>query len=254
MKIIESTYDMIQWKKEKRQFSPGKTIGFVPTMGALHAGHLEIVKTSKAENQFTVVSIFVNPTQFNDPKDFEKYPKTLEADIKILEALNPDVVFVPKAEEIYRDQSQFSLTEIHLKEQFAEARRLGHFEGVMTVVMKLINIVGCHRIYLGEKDFQQLEIIQRMVQAFFMPVEVRPVPTVRDEEGLALSSRNQRLSEDGIRRARYFAQQLKTAKTEQDLKEALAKEDITLDYVADYKGRRLAAVFIEGVRLIDNVA
>lgn len=253
MKIIDSVSEMIHWQNEMRKNYPDKKIGFVPTMGALHSGHLHIVKTSKKDNEFTVVSIFVNPTQFNDKTDFEKYPKTITHDISILEPIKPDVLFLPKTEEIYKDQSMFSMTEKSLADHFCEARREGHFEGVMTVVLKLLNIVAPHRLYLGEKDFQQLKLIERMVQAFFIPVEVRPVPTVRDEEGLALSSRNQRLSPEGIRRARVFAKTLRNAKNEKEFTEKLTQENIEIDYLEDFKDRRLAAVFIENVRLIDNV-
>lgn len=253
MKIIDTVTDMIAWQRETKKTFPQDTIGFVPTMGALHNGHLDIVKHSQNDNQKTVVSIFVNPTQFNDPMDFEKYPKTIARDISRLEPLKVDVLFLPRAEDIYSDGKNFSIEEQHLKDQFCEARRQGHFQGVMTVVMKLLNIVSPHKIYLGEKDFQQLQIIRDMVNAFFMPVEVCGVPTVRDNEGLALSSRNERLSADGLRRARIFAKALRSAQSEKEFAQELEKENIRLDYLDEYKNRRLAAVYIDNIRLIDNV-
>jgi pantoate--beta-alanine ligase len=169
-------------------------LGLVPTMGALHAGHARLIEVSVHDNPTTAVSIFVNPSQFNDPADFDKYPRTLEADLALCESLGADIVFTPSAEEMYpRPQQAFvdvgRVTE-HLEGRF----RPGHFRGVATVVMKLLQIALPDRAYFGQKDYQQLAMIRRMVEDLYVPVEIWGVHTVREPDGLALSSRNQRLS------------------------------------------------------------
>ncbi len=228
-------------------------VGFVPTMGALHKGHLQLIKTSQAHNQLTVVSIFVNPTQFNNLDDFAKYPKTLEQDQEMLKTNEVDFLFLPTPESIYPDQFKYLVEEKEKTNVLCGPTRPGHFSGVLTVVLKLLNIVQPHRIYLGEKDYQQLIMIKDMVNAFFMPVEVIGVPTVRDEAGLALSSRNHRLSEAGLLKAREFAAILKSKASLEDIKRNLKAKEMTVDYIEDHWNRRFGAVFIEDVRLIDNV-
>lgn len=170
-----------------------KSIGFIPTMGALHEGHIELVKRSKKENDFTVASIFVNPIQFNNPDDLARYPRTLETDQKQLEAAGCDLVFVPSAEEMYPepDNTQFDFG--HLDKVMEGKFRPGHFRGVGVVVKKLFEIILPHRAYFGEKDFQQLAIIKYMVKSHAMLVDIVPCPTVREPDGLAMSSRNRRL-------------------------------------------------------------
>jgi pantoate--beta-alanine ligase len=231
----------------------GKSIGFIPTMGALHSGHLSLVQKSQQENDITVVSIFVNPTQFNQSTDFEKYPRDLDADANLLANYKVDFLFTPTKDSIYPDNYNYSVQEKELTQLLCGKARPGHFAGVLTVIIKLIHIVVPSRMYMGEKDYQQLTLIQKMVKAFFLPVEVIGVPTQRDEAGLALSSRNQRLSEQGVAKARKFAKILTIAPSVTAAKEDLKKEHIDVDYVEEFDHRRFGAVFIEGVRLIDNV-
>ncbi len=229
------------------------SVGFVPTMGALHEGHLTLVRQSREQNLVTVVSIFVNPTQFNNAEDLQKYPRTLEQDQKMLQDSGVAYLFLPDANEMYADNFNYSVNEKEKNAVLCGASRPGHFSGVLTVVLKLLQIVQPTRAYFGEKDFQQLQIIRGMVDAFFIPTEIVNVPTQRDEEGLALSSRNQRLSADGIQKAQTFAKILKTSPTLEIAKEQLKENDIAIDYLEDHWNRRFAAVSIENVRLIDNV-
>jgi len=173
----------------------GKKIGFVPTMGALHEGHLSLVKKCKEENGICVVSVFVNPTQFNNKEDLEKYPRNVEKDSELLKNTGADVLFVPSVEEIYPepDTRQFDFGQL---DKVMEGKfRPGHFNGVAQVVSRLFDIVKPDRAYFGEKDFQQLAIIRQMVRQLSIPVEIVPMSIKREESGLAMSSRNQRLTE-----------------------------------------------------------
>ena len=177
----------------------GKTIGFVPTMGALHAGHASLVKQSVSQNQITGVSVFVNPTQFNNKEDLAKYPRNLERDMALLESIGADFVFAPTPDEMYSADEMNTVFEFDFGglDQVMEGKyRPGHFNGVVQVVSKLFNIIEPTRAYFGEKDYQQLAIIHRMVKLMNMSVEIIDCPIVREESGLALSSRNERLSEE----------------------------------------------------------
>ena len=188
-------------KKELKTYFKGYssknfTIGFVPTMGALHNGHLSLVKESVDNNEITVASIFVNPTQFNKKEDLENYPRTLESDLTLLQSVSCDIAFIPTTEEIYSNtvssnHFEFDGLEIQMEGKFRE----GHFNGVGTIVKKLFEIVTPTNAYFGEKDFQQLQIIRKMVQKNQLPVSVIGCPTYREKNGLAMSSRNQLLSE-----------------------------------------------------------
>ena len=188
-------------KKELKTYFKGYssknfTIGFVPTMGALHNGHLSLVKESVDNNEITVASIFVNPTQFNKREDLENYPRTLESDLTLLQSVSCDIAFIPSTEEIYSNtvssnHFEFDGLEIQMEGKFRE----GHFNGVGTIVKKLFEIVTPTNAYFGEKDFQQLQIIRKMVQKNHLPVSVMGCPTFREKNGLAMSSRNQLLSE-----------------------------------------------------------
>ncbi len=178
----------------RQSFDAHKSIGFVPTMGALHQGHLSLVQHSKRNNDYTIVSIFVNPSQFNNPADLEKYPRMPEEDLQLLEKEGVDIVFLPEASEMYPepDSRVFGFSPL---DQVMEGRfRPGHFNGVGQIVSKLFNFVQPQRAYFGQKDFQQLAIIRKMVSDYKYPVEIISVPTVREPDGLALSSRNLRLS------------------------------------------------------------
>ena len=236
----------------KNDFS-GKSIGFVPTMGALHEGHHCLVKRAINENQICVVSIYLNSTQFNDPEDLESYPASLEQDISSLQNSQVNLVFLPNYKEIYPDNYSYRIHEIKHSLDLCGKNRPGHFDGVLTVVMKLFNIVRPTKAYFGEKDYQQLELIRGMVEAYFMDVQIIACPIVRDNNGLALSSRNKKLKSQGLQMAKYFANSLRTHKTLGELKTDLEKQNIQIDYLKDLDNRRYAAVKIENVRLIDNV-
>jgi pantoate--beta-alanine ligase len=227
-------------------------VGFVPTMGALHAGHRSLLERARAENDRVVLSIFVNPTQFNDTADLAHYPRTLEADLALSEGLVTDVL-VPRAEELYPDGYRFRVAEQELSRQLEGAHRPGHFEGMLTVVLKLLNLVRPHRAYFGAKDWQQLRLVRGMTAALFLPIDIVACPTVRDPDGLALSSRNRRLSHGARVRAAHFPRILQSAPDAAAAAGALKAAGFAVDYVEDREGVRLGAVRVEGVRLIDNV-
>ncbi len=231
-----------------------ETIGFVPTMGALHAGHFSLVERSVADNDRTVVSVFVNPTQFDDPSDLERYPRDLEADRASLERLGADTLFLPSYETIYPDGYRYRVVENERSRILCGVSRPGHFEGVLTVVLRLLLIIRPHRAYFGEKDYQQYELVRDMTRSFFLDVEIVPCPVVRDADGVALSSRNALLSPEGRVRAAAFARALRERPTPEEVRTALADEGIEIDYVEERDDRRYGAVIIDGVRLIDNVA
>lgn len=261
----------------------GKTIGFVPTMGALHQGHLSLIDRSRVECDITVASIFVNPTQFNDQKDFDKYPRMNDADSQMLEQSGCDILFLPDVEEMYQN----SLLEVQpfdigfLDTILEGAKRPGHYQGVATIVEKLLLSVVPDRVYMGLKDFQQVKVIEKLVRDKKMSIEIIGCPTLRETNGLAMSSRNMRLSEEGKQKAgdiyqvlefiqkhraidtpeRVLAQakEMIVAKGYWDLEYLelrnaydLSEVDMTkwsedIDYVILY------AAWLEGVRLIDNM-
>lgn len=192
MKIIHTVSGLEEALQQVRR--QGESIGFVPTMGALHEGHATLVRQSVAENDFTVVSLFVNPTQFNNPEDLRLYPRTPERDHRLLERLGADLLFTPSVEEIYPEPDR-RVFDFGLLDKVMEGRfRPGHFNGVAQVVSKLFRFVQPDKAYFGEKDFQQLVIVREMVRQLQLPVEIVGVPIVREPSGLAMSSRNARLS------------------------------------------------------------
>ncbi len=242
------------WRSVRAEIEgSGNTLGFVPTMGALHAGHVSLVERCLAENDKTVVSIFVNPTQFNEPADLENYPRTLDVDTQTVEELGVDHLFLPDRATVYPDDYRYRLTETDLSTRLCGAHRPGHFEGVLTVVMRLFNIIRPHKAYFGEKDYQQYRLINDMAAAFFMDVEIHSCPIVRDVDGVAVSSRNALLSPDGRKLATEFAAILREGTSAAGVRKQLESRGITVDYVEDWSDRRLAAVVINDVRLIDNV-
>jgi pantoate--beta-alanine ligase len=171
-------------------------LGFVPTMGALHSGHLDLVKRASAENSLVVVSIFVNPTQFNNQEDLQKYPRTLENDLKVLEDISNCIVFVPDVAEIYPENDSFQGMDLQGMDTILEGKfRPGHFQGVVHVVHNFFRLIQPTRAYFGQKDFQQLAIIKKMTEVFTFPIQIVACETVRDDSGLAKSSRNIRLSD-----------------------------------------------------------
>jgi len=255
MRILETVADYREWRKS---LPANQTVGFVPTMGALHDGHASLLRASKKENAHTVLSIFVNPTQFNQKEDFDKYPKTWEQDLTIAKASGVDAIFSPKnPSELYPDDYKYKITEKEFSNELCGEFRPGHFDGVLSVVMKLFQIVKPTRAYFGEKDFQQLSLIRGMVDAYFLDLEVVPCPTVREPSGLAMSSRNLRLTPEEKELAPKLYQVMTSAESLDDAKSTLNKLGFEVEYLVDKKTpfgmRRFVAAWLGKVRLIDNV-
>ncbi len=227
MRIIETVAELQVLVQQER--SAGKSVGLVPTMGALHAGHASLVKRCREENAFCVVSVFVNPTQFNNPDDLKHYPRTMEADCALLEKIGVDVVFAPTVEEVYpeEDKRQFDLGAV--AEVMEGAFRPGHFNGVAQIVSKLFMMVTPDKAYFGEKDFQQIAIIKEMVKQLDFSVQIVDCPIVRESDGLALSSRNTLLTEQHRAIAPLIAKTLMVSK------EMMSKKSIeeVKQYVVD---------------------
>ena len=209
MQVLNTKNELISLLENLRK--EGKKIGFVPTMGALHAGHASLVKRSVSENDVTVLSVFVNPTQFNDKNDLKNYPRTLDADCQLLESLGATYVFAPSVEEVYPEPDTRTFSYPPIDTVMEGPRRPGHFNGVCQIVSKLFYMVQPDRAYFGEKDFQQIAVIRAMVADLKLPIELRPCPIVREESGLALSSRNALLTEAEKRTAVCISQALKTS-------------------------------------------
>ena len=271
-KINEMRTRVLSVKDRKR------SIGFVPTMGALHDGHISLIRSAREENDELVVSIYLNPTQFDNSDDFDKYPRQLNKDIEIIRKENADVIFTPCTEEMYPDGFCTHVTQGKLTDALCGGVRPGHFNGVTTIVTKLFNIIDPDRAYFGQKDYQQSAIIKRLVADMNMDVDIRVCPTVREEDGLALSSRNKRLSLEDRKDAlcihgslqkagAMFASNVRDAKdiveemTSVIKKTKQARIDYisivnadTLENLSFINGRALAAVavWIGNTRLIDN--
>lgn len=242
------------WQAERRaQCRSGRSLGFVPTMGALHEGHVSLVRRSRAENDSTLVSVFVNPTQFDDAGDLAAYPRTRAEDLALLEAEGVDFVLLPAEGDLYPDGYRYRISETEHSRAREGAHRPGHFDGVLTVVMKLLQVASAERAYFGEKDWQQLTLVRGMAEAFFLPTEIVACPTWREADGLALSSRNRRLAPADRRLAPRFYQALSSACSPEEARRVLLADGFDVDYVEDVQGRRLGAVRLGGVRLIDNV-
>ncbi len=251
VKIIKSISEFLVLR-ESSNYSD-VSVGFVPTMGALHEGHLSLIRKSKEENDVTVVSIFVNPTQFNDKSDFENYPTTIDDDINKLNNENIDFLFLPNYNEIYSDNYRYTITENDFSKQLCGAYRSGHFDGVLTIVMKLLNIVQADVAYFGKKDYQQYLLIKGMAEALFINTEIIPVKTEREKDGLALSSRNIRLSESEREKATLFPTLLNSKQSCAEIENLLIANSFKVDYIKEIDGRRFGAVHLGNVRLIDNV-
>jgi pantoate--beta-alanine ligase len=229
------------------------SVGFVPTMGNLHEGHISLCRRARAENDHVLVSIFVNPTQFNQRADYEKYARTFDADCALLGAAGVDYVLHPDEKAMYPDRYEVQVSESAISKELEGQFRPGHFEGMLTVVLKLLNIAQANRAYFGEKDFQQLTLVKKMAEAFFVPTEIVPVPTVRADSGLALSSRNGRLSPEQLKQATEISRLLKSELSDEEVMKKLSDAGFKPEYVATKWGRRLAAAWLGDVRLIDNV-
>ncbi len=213
MLIFKKVAELRQWIE--RQTNP---VGFAPTMGALHDGHLELVRMAKREGCLAVASIFVNPTQFNDPRDLEKYPRTVEKDTALLLSAQCDALFIPSVVEVYPPGENLSIDlDFKQLDKVMEGKfRPGHFEGMATVVNRLLDIVRPQRLYMGQKDFQQFSVVREMIHQLVLPVELVMCPTVREPDGLAMSSRNVRLSPEMRAAAPAIHQTLQWAKSELD--------------------------------------
>jgi pantoate--beta-alanine ligase len=247
-----------EWQNTRASFAPATTVGFVPTMGALHKGHRALLERARSENEIVVLSIYVNPTQFDDPQDLQNYPQTLVADLAMAEEAGVDHVILPKYDDLYADNYRYKVTESELSRSLCGAHRPGHFTGVLTIVMKLLNLTRSTRAYFGEKDYQQLQLIKDMVTAFFMQTEIVSCPTVRESDGVAMSSRNTKLDFVGRDKAKVFASVLKNATDLENARATLIESGLEVDYLEEHFGRRFGAVRVKSpkgeVRLIDNVA
>lgn len=210
MEIFTEIKPLRAFLKDQKKLE--RSIGLVPTMGALHHGHLELIRVSRQENDLTVCSIYVNPTQFNNASDLAKYPRTLATDTGLLQEAGCDVIFAPTNTEMYAQLSQLHFDLGHLDKVLEGEFRPGHFSGVALVVSKLFNIVLPTRAYFGQKDFQQLKVITRLVEELMFNIELKSVPIVREPNGLAMSSRNQRLNAEERERATVFYKSLLLAK------------------------------------------
>ena len=277
MKIISKIADLKAIISEQKK--EGKTIGFVPTMGALHSGHISLVEQCRAENDVTVASIFVNPTQFNDKNDLKNYPRTPEKDYEMLRVAGCDIVFSPEVDEMYPEPDtrkfNFGTLETVMEGRF----RPGHFNGVAQVVSKLFDMVDSHRAYFGEKDFQQVAVIKNMVEQLQSGVKIVVCPTVREESGLAKSSRNELLSPKERKKAALISKTLFESRTfasemsvgalkDQVIRQINAESALEVEYFEIVDGNTLQAiynwedasyivgciaVFCGKVRLIDNI-
>jgi len=278
MRVVRHKNALKELLQPERQ--AGTNIGLVPTMGALHKGHLALINTSVQNNKLTICSIFVNPTQFNNQEDLDKYPRDLDNDIALLKDARCDILFCPEVTEMYPAKPRLSIDFGALEHSMEGATRPGHFNGVGIVVAKLLNIVQPHRAYFGQKDLQQFAVISQLVQDLSIPVELVRVPTVREPDGLAFSSRNRRLSTEARALAPVLYKALLSIQTNlragQSVEKALAtarnnlqQYDLvqleyiqaananTFELIETVQGTTDVAVFIAafvgGIRLIDNI-
>jgi pantoate--beta-alanine ligase len=263
--------------KQKRK---NALLGFVPTMGALHEGHISLVQQSKSQCDLTLVSVFVNPLQFNDPEDLKKYPRPLESDIEKIYRAAADILFLPEVEDVYpqNDTGILQFEPGPMGEVMEGKFRPGHFKGVAEVVYRLLKIIEPDQLFLGQKDFQQVAIIRKLISDMKLPVEVMVVPTMREPNGLAMSSRNMRLSDQGREEAAIlfktltagkisFDQGIQPAVIAQQAMDTFREKNLEPEYFEIVDGLTLqpvstmesnfvvacCAVKVEGIRLIDNV-
>ena len=279
LKIFLTIQETQEWINSIR--TQYKSIGFVPTMGALHQGHMALIKKAKSKNNIVIASIFVNPLQFNDKKDLERYPKTLPADIEKLKTFNCDALFTPTVEEMYPDgneKTNFTLDLGMLDKVMEGAHRPGHFQGVCVIVKKLFDIIQPNNAYFGEKDFQQLTIIKTMVKMLKMHINIVPIETTRESDGLAMSSRNVLLSAEERKNAPVIYQTLVESRNTsfisvEEIKSWVEKQInknpyFKLEYFeivdsntlapihtikSNTKSRACIAVKVNSIRLIDNI-
>lgn len=277
MQTLASKAEMKLWSRRQRE--AGRRVGFVPTMGYLHEGHLSLIRRSRAENDTTVVSLFVNPTQFGPSEDLARYPRDIESDTRKCEGLGVNVLFMPTALEVYGPANHTFVDVEQISESLCGASRPGHFRGVATVVLKLCNIVGPSAAYFGKKDYQQLQVIRTMVRDLDLDVRIVPCETVREADGLAMSSRNSYLSPEERKQAVCLYEALKAAERlyandegvaeayRRTMRERIKQEpDAVVDYISLVDPETLVeldrvtdsavaalAVRIGKTRLIDNM-
>ncbi|AWV99119.1 pantoate--beta-alanine ligase [Arcticibacterium luteifluviistationis] len=278
MQVLNTISETKSFLKSQRKL--GKSIGFVPTMGALHEGHISLISRAREENDVVVCSIFVNPTQFGNPEDLKMYPRTLEADSQLLEPAGCDVVFAPNADEMYPSLPNLTLDFGNLEHVMEGKFRTGHFNGVGIVVSKLFHIVNPDRAYFGLKDLQQVAVLNRMVKDLSFDIELIPCPIVREKDGLAMSSRNGRLSPEARAIASVISKVLLRAKAlilaGKDSKSVIAEitarfnemPEFKLEYfeISDFENLEpiekqnetgktaiCIAAYLDNVRLIDNI-
>ena len=272
MQVVHTVEEI---KQKRIEFSQRK-IGFVPTMGALHEGHLALVKKCKSESELSIVSIFVNPTQFNDNKDLEKYPNTIEADLKSLEQMDVDIVFIPNFEDLYQNEQKLTVNIAEIEQKMEGSKRPGHFDGVIRVLSIFFNLIKPKYAYFGEKDYQQVLVVQQLINQHFPTISLIKCPTIREHNGLAKSSRNKLLSESAFNRSGEIYSTLKWIKeniTAQSINSILddgmrkLSERFEVEYLelrnennleetsnSLENSRLFVAVQIESIRLIDNIA
>ena len=279
MKVCKTVDSLKKWRSS---LPPEKSLGLVPTMGALHQGHLSLVRQARFQNDLVIASIFVNPTQFDRKEDLDNYPSSLDADLKMLEETGCDAVFVPSPQDVYNDKVESEQFDFNGLDQVMEGSfRKGHFDGVATIVKKLFTLVSPDRAYFGEKDFQQLQIIRKMVESEGIVVEIIPCEIYREPDGLAMSSRNRRLDPKTRVEAALIYRTLQESKemlsknaSFDDIREMVSKEFgsnpyLKLEYfeIAETESLRKAltydpskkynafiAAFAGPIRLIDNIA
>lgn len=249
MQII---HNLQEWQSIRRQIAPELSLGFVPTMGNLHIGHQSLMQACRSQNDLSIVSIFINPAQFERKDDFQNYPKTLETDLDLLQKLGIDYCLVPDVQHMYADDYQYRIEEQQNSLDLEGSKRPGHFSGVLTVVMKLFQLVKPHQAYFGDKDYQQCQLIEGMVKAFFLDTKIVICPTIREEDGLPYSSRNTRLSPQQRILAEQFAKIFHQDKSCEQITKELLNLGLRVDYIEEYEQRRFAAVYIDDIRLIDN--
>ncbi|TAL64784.1 MAG: pantoate--beta-alanine ligase [Legionella sp.] len=245
-------HDLKEWKQFRNSLPMDVSLGFAPTMGNLHAGHASLFVASAKDNDYTISSLFINPTQFNRPDDFQLYPRTLDEDLHLMEKSGVDYCILPTADAMYADNYNYQIQEQQLCQMMEGQHRPGHFNGVLTVVMKLLQLTRPHNAYFGEKDYQQYLLIKGMTEALFMDVRINPCPTIREVSGLAFSSRNNRLSPEQKIRAIEFAQIFHQNKSCEMIISELKEKGLVVEYIEEFQNRRFAAVMIDDIRLIDN--
>ena len=272
LRVFNKIFDIRNFVNDNKKLN--KTIAFVPTMGSLHEGHVALIENAKKYADIVIVNIFVNKAQFNDLKDYELYPQNLENDLKILNNTSADALFAPSNLEIYDENFSFKIVPTAMVDCLCAMDRVGHFDGVALIIAKLFNIINPNYAFFGEKDFQQLAIIKKLVKDLNFNLEILSVETVREPSGLALSSRNQRLSTDNKIKASMIYKVLNEIKINPKIIEEKKREllengfekidyleirnednlKLNMDLISSKKRRIFIAVYLEGVRLIDNIS